>query len=157
MKKLMLFVSILFALTSNTFSQVHQQQNRMVRITSPINNSTVEQEGNTVEFSTSTTPALGASLVVFVRDPNGRYWPYVGPDHDNNRWTMQNVQYGVAQDHSRNFEITVIILSDILIRNGMQYHGATVYIENNTPITQGGFNFLLNRYTHSQTVITRRD
>jgi len=157
MKKITLLCCTLFSLALCAYSQV---KTATIRISRPLSGSHVPQDGNTIEFSTSLHLALGFKPVVFVKDPIGGYWPYLGADQDQNdinRWTIQNVQFGNGDDSGRRFEVRVIALSDRLLENGFPYHGKTIYIENNTPLTLGMIVSLSHRATMSQLVTVIRD
>ncbi|MBW8330500.1 MAG: hypothetical protein K0M40_00650 [Prolixibacteraceae bacterium] len=90
-------------------------------ITEPRNGSTVAQMNGVIKVSASQGLPVGKSLVVFVQDPNGNWWPYINANPNSSRtiWVFNGVQFGVASDKDMTFNIQAIVTSNNIRTQGL--------------------------------------
>ena len=85
---------------------------------------------NTIILNIDNRIPVGKSVVVFVQDPNGNWWPYlnVSQQSGTNSWKIQNVQFGQSGDDGMNFNIQAIIIDSYIKTEGIKIGDKVVYV-----------------------------
>lgn len=90
-------------------------------ITEPKNGSIVAQMNGSIRVSASQGLPVGKSIVAFVQDPNGNWWPYINGNPNSSRtiWVFSGVQFGVATDKDMTFNIQAVVMSNNIRTQGL--------------------------------------
>ena len=93
-----------------------------IEIIRPVNNSTVGQFGNDIEFRSNSPISNSYVPVVFIKDPINQWWPWLQsiPVAENNmNWRLNNVQIGSISGYGQRFQIQVLVIPRQHIDNGI--------------------------------------
>jgi len=132
-----------------------------INISYPVEGNKVVQFPETIKFQSNVSINKNSIPVVFIQDPLQQWWPYLGAQSINETrisWILRSVQFGIGNNISQRFKIQIIVVSQNQIDNGIQIENQTLYIEQNSPVTNRQIRFLLRqKYIRSNVVSVVRE